>query len=424
MRFKELVLVFVVFFAFVIVQCGERGRSNPFDPATSQVENVLEMRLESNDAQIIVRWEVWRGPDIEGYNIYRAEVPGELSLISQVDNSVNSYTDTDNITVGNQYTYGISARSSDGETYITGRDTISTGNTRWWVLSHDFSPLSVLSHDGLHRNASFGVFQSPTYIAGPADESYVYVHDNAGGRIFRQDVGGSTNLFLDEIRTVRNMYFDESNNTIYVARDEFQHEDFNIFFQALPSGGEWGYSFPALTDTDFTPAGSIWISHDDSLAVIPSFGNTSRNYLVTGGGRAIDNIEIYHRTSDLLIFLALADNSIVKYSANEKLDEITGVLNPVQMKYNPNDGSLWILSTDPATDRYSVFRYDENGIEEIVSGLVRVLDIEVNPLSNKCLVPDYGDRKIYLLSPDGSIRSKADVAGRVYEVFVQTVRGG
>lgn len=424
MRSKRLFLTVIMSFSVLLMQCGERGRSNPFDPATSQVENVLELRLETNEAQIIVRWEVWRGPDIEGYNIYRAEMPGELTLIAQVGDSVNSYTDTDNITIGNDYVYGISARSSDGETYISGRDTISTGNTRWWVLSHDFSPLSVLSHDGLHRNESFGVFQSPTYIAGPDDESYVYVHDNAGGRIFRQDVGGGTNLFLNEIRTVRDMYFDESNNTIYVARDEFQHDELNIFFQALPSGGEWGYYFPSLTDIDFTSAGSIWISNGDSLAVIPSFGNTSRNYLVTEGGRTIDNIEIYHRASDLLIFLALSDNSVAKFSADNKLDEITGVQKPVQMKYNPNDGSLWILSTDPATDQYSVFRNDENGTEEIVSGLVRVLDIEVNPVSNQCLVPDYGDRKMYLLSPDGSIRSKEDVAGRVYEVFVQIIRGG
>jgi hypothetical protein len=252
----------------------------------------------------------------------------------------------------------------------------------------------------------------------------VYVHDNAGGRIFRQAVGGGTNLFLNEVRLVRNMYFDESNNTIYVARDEFQHDDFNIFFQALPSGGEWGYYFPSLTDIDFTPAGSIWISYKDSLAVIPSFGNTSRNYIVTENGRTIDNIEIYHRASDLLVFLALSDNSIAKYSADEKMGEITGVQKPVQMKYNPNDGSLWILSTDPTTEQFSVFRHDENGTEQLLSGLVQVIDMEVNPVSNKCLVPDYGDGKMYLLSPDGTVRSKEDVAGRVYEVFVQTIRGG
>ncbi|MBD3276372.1 MAG: hypothetical protein GF372_13735, partial [Candidatus Marinimicrobia bacterium] len=82
MKFKIPFYGIMLISALILVQCGERGRSNPFDPTTSQVENVLEMRLESSDAQIIVRWEVWRGPDIIGYNIYRAEMPGELTLIA------------------------------------------------------------------------------------------------------------------------------------------------------------------------------------------------------------------------------------------------------------------------------------------------------------------------------------------------------
>ncbi len=405
-------------------QCGERGRTNPFDPTRSQVENVLEMELQSEEAQIVIRWDRWQGPDIQGYNIYRAEIPGELALLAQVDASANSYTDTSGIIIGNKYVYGITARSENDETYITTRDTIATGTTRWWVLSHDFSPVSVLSHDGLHRNESFGRFLAPRLIAAPEGAAYVYIYDSAGGRIFRQYRDNETDLILDEIRTVREMYYNQNINTLYVARDEYQTESgFSVFIQSLPNRQYYGYNFAdEITEVEFTSAGSIWMSHADTLTVIPSFGNSDRTYITVGESRTINTFEAYHSGSTLLLFLGLSDNSISIYSGSQFQSEISGTGSAELLKYNESDGSLWILGKEQSSDQYSVYRHLNGVTTKMLSGLEQVIDMEVNPVTNQLLVADYAAKIMYLISTDGNIRSKSDVAGRVHEIEVQVSR--
>ena len=72
--------------AFVVLSCSDRQRRNPLDPQVEIAQSGLLSPLQAIalDGQVVLRWDVSRYRDIEGYRIYRRLLDRDWGAIAGV----------------------------------------------------------------------------------------------------------------------------------------------------------------------------------------------------------------------------------------------------------------------------------------------------------------------------------------------------
>ncbi len=416
-------LLVVLFLLLVPHSCSDRDRINPFDPNTDIRPDVFDLQVRSYRSTITLDWHPVDSPDLIGYNIYRARVPEELALYDQTTAEMSQFTDNTGITLGESYVYGVSASGEVDETAMSPLDTITPGNSQWWVLSEESGRgryLSQFTHDGLHVFETYDEYISPQYIAVESDNQNVYVYDVVRGRVYIQQSNGSSHLLAEEVYRIAGLHYSELSNEVVLVPEENN----SVFVISVPSGASRVIELPVQSQINAVTAsstGRIWIAAGNSLYYL-SQGTlwhyySTANSIITG---------IVAAESRYLLIRVNQGNNLQKIvprpGGDGRLDtSFTAIGDPVEMKYNPGDQSIWIRNYNNVSDSYSLYRYDGGQFVEMLNGIAQMVTIGVNPVSNVCLAPDYENELIYQIAPDGGIRTKTSPVGKIFKIAPQSL---
>jgi len=428
MRFysqKKTVGIFTILVLIAIIanNCGERDRLNPFDPSGNINPDTLHFEVKAGPDSVILEWDAFRSPDLTGYNLYRALVPGELERIAQVSESQTRYTD-DEVETGKTYVYRMSALGEQDETALTSPDSVIIGNSWWWVLSDNPRQVSQLSHDGFHVYNTFNQLISPRYITLGFNDALVFTYDFAGGSIYYFYPNGNLGLLTNGVFSVGQIVYNNINNNLLATSSV---ENVVTLFD-FPRGGQDENEVPAedpVTAAGVSPGGTYYLAAKDSLFYFNGF--SMQVYYVTNGA-SISVIEPYG-TEGLL--LATDSSNEIQLVIPDRDDERTGILDttlsvtgvPQQIVYNSGDNSIWIRTYISDDDSYSIFRYANDEIRQLLSGIPEILSMDVNSLSNECLAASYATNMVYRIDVSGTVRQKKLSLGRIFEIVAQEVSG-
>ncbi|HKJ69849.1 MAG TPA: fibronectin type III domain-containing protein [bacterium] len=413
--------VILVVIGLIFLGCGERERINPFDPAGTLNPDVFRLTVKSSPDEVILEWDPIASPDLTGFNIYRAVAPEPLQPYDQLPADSTNYTDNDDIEPGQTYVYGISALGETDETQLSSLDTISTGNSWWWVLSEGRGPLSQLSHDGLHVYQSYYQYSSPRFIAADRNDQLVFLYDFAGGSIYYQWENGSTRKLADGFFSVRDMLYNETYGHIILLPENDTVVNF-VYIQGGRSQLAQITHTALITAGAVSPNGINWIAAEDSLFYIQ--GGGIQLYYTTDGA-PITAVEPVRGDT---VFVGLETVSEVRRivadparTGRGRLDTtFTGIGTPEQIVHNRTDQSTWIHTV--RNQSHELYRLSAGGMQRMLTGLEQVLDMDVNPVSNVCLIADYRTGAVYRVSPDGTVSRKESLAGWIYAIAAQPIK--
>ncbi len=407
----------------LMLGCGERARINPFDPAGSRNPDVFRLKVKSSPEHVILDWNPIDSPDLTGFNIYRAIAPKPLQHYAQVPADSSDYMDTSDIEPGQTYVYGISAQGEHDETPISPLDTITTGNSWWWVLSEGSGPLSQLSHDGLHVYQTFPQYSSPRFIVADQSNTGVFLYDFAGGSIYYQWGNGAIRKLADGFFSVRDMFYNGTHGYITLIPER----DTAINLISIQGGRTQTVQITttALINAGAaSSSGTTWIAAEDSLFYIQ--GSVLQLYYTTEEeGPPITAVEPV-RGDTVFVCLETANElrRIVAdpaHTGRGKVDTtFTNLGAPLKIVHNRSDLSTWIHTVN--NERHELYRYTSAGMQRMLTGLEHVLGMDVNPVSNACLIADYGTGAVYRVSPDGTVRKKESLAGWIFDIAAQPIR--
>lgn len=396
----------------MINSCNERERTNPFDPGSKIAEDPFSLEITSNLQEIRLDWNPVDSPDLTGYNIYRGTPGAALERFQTVPDSVTMYSDT-SIVLHQTYFYGVTAFGHTDETSLEHLDTITPGPTRWWVLSDNFNSLAELSHDGLHLYRTYSEFSAPELVTAHPYENRVYVYDRFGGSMYVYPIGQSPVQIATGLFNGTALLSPANSTKLYLLRNTRTLSVINY-----QTGSQHQMQLPSVvTSGDEKNASSLWIAAGDTLySLFDGNLNLSVEYF-TGTGETIGAIA---GAGDESVFIAVTESGhITRVQNGQIFDTITDIQTPVQLEYNSADSSLWFLSYDRDKEHYKVYQYNAGVTHLMLSGLKRVYDMEVNPVSDVCLVADYEQQTLYRIQPDGEVRTQKEFPGKVYQIVVQ-----
>ena len=175
MRKNTLIATLIV--ALLFYKCIERERTNPFDPESgSDLSEVFQLRLTSDENEIIVSWNPMDKFEYDSTKIYKFKVDNSTdSFLCTFPKGVSEWRDKE-ITADKRYKYKMSLLSSGSETYIVESDAIIPGPGFLWVLDSYYRSILLLSYDGAHIYRTFNDLTYP-FLMSVIDDSTILVVD-------------------------------------------------------------------------------------------------------------------------------------------------------------------------------------------------------------------------------------------------------
>lgn len=402
---------------FITVSCTQRDRSNPFDPNGAMNSEVFGLHVKSDPGEVILSWAGIQSPDLTGYNVYRAQQGNPLQHIGQIDEKTLRFVDQ-GIEVGQSYVYGITAVGKVDESPLSRLDTITPGNSRWWVLAADYSPVSELSHDGLHRYASYDQpYYNPDFIA-PVGRTTAYIYDPFGGTIYKQTVGQPPEKFMDEIDYLNDLFYNsDAQKLIAIYRLDNRQK---LLLISVASGNiseiVLDNSIQAITQDN---RGRLWAATSAGLYLIFPTNLSVRE--IAQFGNSFKVIDLENGPEDRPYLIADNHNAIYQLQSDASIDSVGFVSQPVELRYDGAQDLLWIRAFNNAIGQYRVEQFDGRQAHIVLDKLENTYTFDVNPVSHVCLIPDYNTRIVYTITPEGEIRHRKDIAGRIYYTRAQSL---
>jgi len=415
---------FVAGLLLILVACGARDRINPFDPAASVQINVFDLRVRSDPGSVYLNWQPVDSPDLRGYNIYRAKIPQSLELVARVPDTVHTFHDTLQIQAGATYAYGVSALGQVDETQLSVLDTITPGDSWWWVASDNPNggALSRLSHDGMHVFESYQYYDSPRFLAAEWDAPVVFVYNSSQRVVYMQWFSDNIQTLASDLYSVRSMVYDRLGRALYFVPEH----DTKITVVTVPRGIAQQYQVAeqALVNAvSISRAGTRWIAAGDSLFY---FQAGRLHFYYTSQGPSITAIEPVQ--NEKLMIALETDQSMQRIMPDPetpgqgRLDTtLTAVGSVKEMAFDPENGILWMRSYNAGSQTYEILQSTESGIRKVLTGGERFISMAVNPVSHDCLTADYGTGWMYRITPGGAVRKRMSPVGQIYEIVVQPV---
>jgi len=399
------------------MSCSQRERTNPFDPNGSTNSDVFNLHVKSDPGEVILTWAGFQSPDLTGYNIYRAQQGIPLQQIGQIDENSSRFVDQ-SIEIGHSYIYGITAIGEADESPLSRLDTITPGNSRWWVLSADYSPVSELSHDGLHRYASYDQpYYNPDFIA-PVGKTTAYIYDPFGGTIYKQTVGEPPEKFMDDIDYLNDLFYNpDAQKLVAIYRLNNQKK---LLLISIPSGDISEVVLDnAIRAVTQDSQGRLWAATSAGLYRIFPTNLSVRQITQFDNNFRVINLE--NGPDDRPYLIADNHNAIYQLQSNASVDSVGFVTQPIELRYDDAKNLLWIRAFDDESGQYRVEQFDGQQVRRVLDKLKNTYSFDVNPVSHVCLISDYDTRIVYTITPEGEIRHRKDIAGRIYYTRAQSL---
>lgn len=400
----------------LLFSCARRDRTNPFDPNGKTQTNVFDLQVKSNPNEVILDWVGFNSPDLTGYNVYRAILGNPLQQIAQTGQNIDQFIDT-SIDLNTEYVYGISALGQVDESPLSRLDTITPGNSRWWVLSSNYAPLCELSHDGLHLYSTSNRYYNPDFVA-PANNPVAYVYDPYGGTIFRQKAGEEPTKLATGVDYLNSMFYNATTNQIIADYRLNNRQKLLVISASDGSTSELplGNTITAIAQDS---RGRVWAATTAELFVINLTNNNAQTVTNLATGFRIFDLET--GPNDLPYILAENRNAIYQLQSDNSIDSLVEVQNPYELRFDASNNLLWIRAYDDVTKRFRVEQFDGQQTQVVLDGLQKTLTFDVDPASHSCLIPDYNTQVIYTITADGKIRHRKNVAGSIYYARAQSI---
>jgi len=409
--------------AIIVNNCGERDRLNPFDPSGNINPDTLHLQVKAGPEAVILEWDAFQSPELTGYNLYRASPPGALERIAQVPADQFSYTD-DEVETGNTYVYRMSALGEEDETALTSPDSVNIGNSWWWVLSDNPRRVSQLSHDGFHVYETYNELVSPRYITIGFNNALAFIYDFAGGAIYYYYPNGQYRQLAAGIFSVQQIVFNEITNRL-LAISGINNTAHLLDIQRI--GGD-EVEIPVegnITAAGISSDGAYFFASEDSLFRYNGFDT---DFFYTTEGPGISAIEPLVDEGLMLagvnsgeIQIVTPDQDNGQVGVLDTTLSVPGVVN--QMVYNPGDNSIWIRTYISGDASYSIYRYANGEIRQMLSGIPEMLSMDVNSVSNKCLAASYATNIVYRIDANGTVRQRKLSLGSIFEITAQETSG-
>jgi len=401
----------------VAVSCTQRERKNPFDPNGSMNSEVFGLHVKSDPGEVILTWAGFQSPDLTGYNVYRAQQGNPLQQIGQIDQNISRFVDQ-GIEIGHSYVYGITAVGKVDESPLSRLDTITPGNSRWWVLSADYSPVSELSHDGLHRYASYDQpYYNPDFIV-PVGRTTAFIYDPFGGTIYKQVVGQPPEKFIDGIDFLNDLFYNPGTQML-IAIYRLDNRQ-KLLLISVSSGN---ISEVVLDDTILSVAqddqGRIWAATTAGLYLIFPTNLSVREIAQFNSDYRV--IDLENGPDDRPFLIVANRNAIFQLQSNGSIASVGAISQPIELRYDGAKDLLWIRAFNDATGQYRVEQFDGQAMHIVLDKLENTYTFDVNPVSHVCLIPDYDTRIVYTITPEGEIRYRKNIAGRIYYTRAQSL---
>lgn len=400
-----------------LLSCANRDRLNPFDPEANGIQNAFNLHLKSDQNSVTLNWSPVDSPDLTGYNIYRSH-PGEsLQKIAGASSDIHEYTDL-TISLNQDYVYAITALGKHDESPYSRLDTITPGRSRWWVLSANFNPVDILTHDGLHLFSTTSTeYYAPEFIL-PASRITAYIYDQLGGTIYRQDIGEEPRSVVEGIGLVRNLIYNTKSGQI-VAIFSDQNRNMVDFINPITRVKQQVALDTVVTAMTVDSRGDTWVATATALKLIS--WQTKRVIQSVPLGIRDQVVALEMGPDNRPLFLTSTGTQIYQISNENQIEPFLAVDKVLGLRYDSDNATLWIRAYNPDSKTYQILQYTGSHFQEVLGGLEQAYTFEVNPVSHVCLVPDYNTETLYAIQPDGAVRSRKHVAGKIYYLVAQSL---
>lgn len=406
---------FFLLFTVVILLTGCQGREriNPFDPRGAD-EDPFQLRVSSNPESIILNWDFIDSPDLTEYRVYRSSPEDSMALYAEVAPGTTQYTDRE-ITPEQTYVYGVTAVGEQNETRLSRLDTITPGYSRWWALADDYSPLVQLSHDGLHSHRTYGNFGSLEHVVAPRNANYIFLYDLFDGSVLRQYASGDVNRAVQGVPRLQEMHYISATNEI-VTVPLSQAETLQL--HDLVNGSRREITMPSsIRGLDTGRSGVLFVLTGTAVYTISPGSASKELFFESNLSRSFSAIASINNQE---IFIADTTNDEVLRIRGQQVEySVAEISEPRDLELNHNDESLWIRSRNSQEETYEIYRHLNAETGRMLAGVPNMLDFAVNPVNNVCIAAGYNRRTLYQISPDGTVRTAVNMAGRIYKIVVQ-----
>lgn len=214
-------LIFVIQ-AFLLLNCTERQKNNPFDPDSA--EPPLSLTLTPKPREVILHWNLkFSLRDFRGFRIYRGmDSPESLRRLLDLPAYLRAFSDTA-LGTGHWHFYEVTILGNNLESKPSNREKTLPGRGFPWTLSRFEPAVRKLSYDLIHPLRTFKLFDIPSDWSVSFPDSTIWISYNRFTRgisevnmqngletLFRPE-----NVFINPIA----IEYTSKNQTAYVLDD-------------------------------------------------------------------------------------------------------------------------------------------------------------------------------------------------------------